>query len=92
MCKLNLFTFRSMYKYFIAQIGGREKFLSVNDAEPFGIFLILEVYMFPCLFYYIHDEPMCHQYHIIISRYLRFFSNRSIAKFTRKLYYHFLKC
>ena len=42
MCKLNLFTFRSMYKFFIAQTGERAKFFNTNDAEPTGIFLILE--------------------------------------------------
>ena len=42
MCKLNLFTFRSMYKFFIAQIGERAKFFNTNDAESIGIFLILE--------------------------------------------------
>ena len=63
MCKLNLLTFHSTYKFFIAQIGEREKFLSTYDAEPFGIFLILEKLIPLLVFYYIHDKPMCHKYH-----------------------------
>ena len=49
MCKLNLFTFHSKYKFFIVQIGEREKFLSTNDAETFSIFLILEKFI--CLYH-----------------------------------------
>ena len=34
-----------MYKFFIIQITGREKFFSTNDAKAFGIFLILEEFV-----------------------------------------------
>ena len=64
MCKRNLLTFYSIYKFFIVQVGEWEKFLSTNNPGPFGISHFAEVYMFACLFYYIHNEPMCHKYHI----------------------------
>ena len=85
MCKRNLFTFHSMYKFFIVQIGDWEKFVSTSDAEPIGIFLILE-----CLLVYFITFTMNPRIKSITLNTLMIFSNRLIANFTEKLYYHFL--
>ena len=88
MCKLYLFTFHSMYKFFIAQTGECEKFPSTNDAEAFSIFLILEKFI--CLLVYFIAFTMNPCVTSITLSTLMIFSNRSIANLTGKLYYHFL--
>ena len=77
-----------MYKFFIAQIGERKKFLSTNDAEPFGISLILEKFI--CLLVYFVTLTMNPCVTTITLNTLIIFSNRSIANLTGKFYYHFL--
>ena len=73
MRKRNLFTFHSMYKLFIAQIGQQEKFLNTNDAQPFGIFLIL------CLPVYFITFMMNPYIKSFTLNTLMIFSNRSIG-------------
>ena len=77
-----------MYKFLIAQIGEQEKFLSTNDAEPFGIFLILEKFICLLVYFITFTINLCVT--SITLNTLMIFSNRLITNFTGKLYYHFI--
>ena len=83
ICKHNLFTFHSLYKFFIAQTGEREKFPSTSDVEPF----ILEKCI--CLLVYFIIFTMNPCVTSITLNTVMIFCNRSIANFTGKFYYHF---
>ena len=79
-----VFCFHSMYTFFISQIGEWEKSLSTNDAESFGIFLILEKFI--CLLVYFFAFTMSPCVTSITLNALMIFSSKS-----GKLYYNFFK-
>ena len=90
VCKLNLFTFHSMYKFFIVKTGEEEKFRSKNDAERFGIFFISKKFIYLLVYFVTFRINPCIK--SITLNILTICSNRLISNFTGKFYYHFFKC
>ena len=56
MCKINLFTFHSMYKFFIAQIGEWKKFLLVQMMQNHLVFFSFWRSLYVCLFILLHSQ------------------------------------